>query len=233
MPRPPRAVLPGAPLHLIQRGNNRSACFVDDVDRTHFQVALRETGELAGCAIHAYVMMTNHVHLLVTARDATSPSRMMQALGRRYVRFFNDRHGRSGTLWEGRFRSTMVDSERYFLTCSRYIETNPVRAGLVFAPETYRWSSFRSNALGEADPIVTRHRLFTALGTSPEQRRSAYRALFDEALDASVIEAIRHASHAGTVLGSTQTREALERALRRSLTRSTHGGARRSPRASG
>jgi len=129
MPRPLRVVLPGHTLHLIQRGNDRLPCFHDDTDRAYYLATLLHASERARCDVHAYVLMTNHVHLLVTAREASAPARMMHALGSNYVRYFNERHGRTGTLWEGRYRSSLIDSERYFLECSRYVETNPVRGG--------------------------------------------------------------------------------------------------------
>jgi putative transposase len=227
MPRPPRVVLAGHTLHLIQRGNDRRACFLDDDDRTSYLATLIRVSERAQCDVHAYVLMSNHVHLLVTAREASAPARMMHALGSRYVRTFNDRHERTGTLWEGRYRSSLIDSDRYFLRCSRYIETNPVRAGLVTSPEEYRWSSFRSNADGWPDGLVRRHPLYLALGRSGPARREAYRALFDTPLDAPVLEAIRRATNRGHVLGFDDTRPALERALGRSLHRAPHGGHRR------
>ena len=227
MPRPPRVVLPGHTLHVIQRGNNRSSCFIDDVDRAHYLTVLRHVSEDARCTIHAYVLMTNHVHLLVTAGEARSPARMMQALGRRYIGHFNERHERTGTLWEGRYRSSLIDSERYFLRCSRYIETNPVRAGIVSAPGDYRWSSFRSNAYGQADSLVCRHAVYLALGRSDSLRREAYRALFATPLGSPVVDAIRRATNKGIVLGFDDSRSALELALGRPLSRGMHGGGRR------
>ena len=228
MPRPPRVVLPGHTLHLIQRGNNRVACFVDDEDRKRYLAALLLVSERARCAIHAYVLMKNHAHLLVTAEDAHSPARMMQALGSRYVRYFNDRHGRTGTLWEGRYRSSLIDSERYFLRCSRYIETNPVRAGLVDSPAHFRWSSFRSNANGQPDPLLRPHPVYLALGRSILSRREAYGALFGIPLTPHELEAIRRATNQCMPLGFDDHRSKLERKLGQRLSRSTHGGDRRS-----
>jgi putative transposase len=176
--------------------------------------------------------MTNHVHLLITATHASSPARMMQMLGRSYVRYFNDRHERTGTLWEGRYRSTLVDCERYFLTCSRYVESNPVRAGMVERPDLYRWSSFRCNADGAPDALVTPHPVYMALGKGVWTRRDAYRALFSSALDPDELDAIRRATNRGTVLGSTRYREMLEEAVQRRLSRLSHGGIRRRPTAS-
>jgi putative transposase len=219
----------GQPLHVIQRGVNRTACFVDDVDRTCYVRALRVASERAGCDIHAYVLMSNHVHLLITPRDARSPSRMMHMLGRAYVRYFNDRHGRTGTLWEGRFRSSLVDSERYFLVCSRYVELNPVRAGIVSRPGDYRWSSFRCNAHGERDALVTPHPIYMALDWTACTRRASYRTLFDSPLEPRVMNAIRRATKSGLSVGETVGRVSLEDALRRRQARSGRGGDRRSP----
>jgi putative transposase len=129
MPRSPRPVIPDQPLHIVQRGNNRMPTFCHGEDFSHYLRLLGETSSDVGCSLHAYVLMSNHVHLLVTPHDERGAARMVQALGRRYVRYFNERHGRTGTLWEGRFRSTLIDSERYFLACSRYIELNPERLG--------------------------------------------------------------------------------------------------------
>lgn len=233
MPRPPRVALPDHVLHLIQRGNNRTTCFVDDEDRKRYLAALLQVSERTRCPIHAYVFMTNHTHLLVTAGEAGAPARMMQALGRKYVRYFNDRHGRTGTLWEGRYRSSLIDSERYFLQCSRYIETNPVRAGLVSSPADYRWSSFRSNAEGQPDSLVRRHPVYLALGRSVSTRREAYSALFGKPLAPPELDAIRRATNQGLVLGFDDRRSELERQLGQRLSRSTHGGDRRSPAAIG
>jgi putative transposase len=138
------------------------------------------------------------VHLLLTASEARSPSRMMQALGRRYVRYFNDRFERTGTLWEGRFRSSVIDSERYFFQCSRYIETNPVRAGLATRPSDYRWSSYRCNANGAPDVLVTAHPIYRTLGDDDASRRDAYRALFASPLDTEAIDDMRVATRRGT-----------------------------------
>ena len=201
MPRKQRFLLPGHTLHLIQRGNNRGGCFVDDLDRKRYLAALRHASERARCAIHAYVLMSNHAHLLVTADDALATGRMMQSLGRVYVHYFNKRHGRTGTLWEGRYRASLIDSEHYFLACSRYIEMNPVRAGIVNEPAAYGWSSFRSNGHGEPDALVHPHPVYLALGRWSSTRREAYRALFDTPLDWPTLDAIRRAANKSKVLG--------------------------------
>lgn len=148
MPRLPRIDLPGIPRHVIQRGNDRQPCFFQEVDYVRYLGDLKELSIRSGCVIHAYVLMTNHVHLLLTPSQVGQVSTLMQALVRRYVRYVNDRYGRTGTLWERRYKSCLVDSETYLLSCYRHIELNPVRAAMVTAPGDYRWSSFRSNAEG-------------------------------------------------------------------------------------
>jgi putative transposase len=193
--------LPGHTLHIIQRGNNRGLCFIDDEDRERYLTALHRASDRARCAIHAYVLMSNHTHLLVTAADVSAAARMMQSMGPAYVRYFNRRHGRTGTLWEDRYRSGLIDSERYFLQCSRYIEMNPVRAGMVNEPGAYRWSSFRSNAQGAFDVLVRRHPVYLALGRENTARREAYRALFDTSVDSTMLDAIRRATNKGAALG--------------------------------
>jgi putative transposase len=154
---------------------------------------------------------------------------MMQAVGRRYVRYFNDCHTRTGTLWEGRYRSALVDSQHYFFACTRYIELNPGRAGIVARPGDYRWSSFRCNAHGHADALVTPHTAYLALASCPRDRQAAYRAMFAGRQDVEAVEVIRRATNAGTTMGSARHRAELEAALQRRLTRVTHGGDRRSP----
>ena len=165
MPRRPRLILPNVPVHLIQRGNNRQPCFVADEDYSFYLDWLREYAVQAGCHVHAYVLMTNHVHLLVSAGRAEAPGEMMKALGQRYVQYFNRTYRRSGTLWEGRYRSCLTQAEDYLLACQRYIELNPVRAAMVAHPAEYRWSSYRANAQGEADRLLQPHEVYRALGT--------------------------------------------------------------------
>ena len=186
-----RVVVPEQPLHIIQRGLNRWPTFLEEVDLAFYRFSLAEASAQEGCAVHAWVLMTNHVHLLVTPAHADSPGRMMQSLGRRYVRYFNDRYRRSGTLWEGRYRSVAIKSDAHFLACSRYIELNPVRAAMVDAPGAYVWSSFRCNATGEKDEIIRSHALYEALGADPAERRASYRALFAHPLTPEVVAAIR------------------------------------------
>lgn len=183
MARRPRFAIAGVPLHVIQRGNNRNACFFDASDYRFYLECLAEAAEKYGCHIHAYVLMTNHVHILVTPNEDYAVSQMMQSVGRRYVGYVNRSYRRTGTLWEGRFKAALVDSERYLLVCSRYIELNPVRAKMVEGPGDYCWSSYRCNAHGVQDACITPHRLYEALGHDGETRQAAYRELFRFAVD--------------------------------------------------
>ena len=178
--RQPRIDVEGVAQHVIQRGVDRSVCFVDDEDRRTYLTALKKVTDENECQVHAYVLMTNHVHLLVTGGQLGCTSRMMQALGRRYVQYFNRRYHRTGTLWEGRFRSSLVDSDTYLLRCYRYIELNPVRAQMVPRAEDYSWSSANVNAFGIPDPVVSPHCVFLNLGKDRRSRSRKYRALLYE-----------------------------------------------------
>jgi putative transposase len=202
MPRPRRVVLPSIPLHIIQRGNNRTPCFVSQNDYPVYLDMLRECAFDCGCALHAYVLMTNHVHLLLSPSEDDSVSTMMQRLGRRYVLYFNRRHGRTGTLWEGRFRSSLVQDERYLMICHRYIELNPVRARMVDAPSDYPWSSYRANALGQQDSLLTPHLLYTRLGSDSMTRQTAYQQQFNEALSDETLAQVRQAGNSNRPLGA-------------------------------
>jgi putative transposase len=192
---------------VIQRGNNRAACFFNDVDRRFYLKCLARSAAQNDCAIHAYVLMTNHVHLLVTPRDRGSVSAMLQDLGRRYVRVINTIRGRTGTLWEGRFKSSLVSTETYLLTCHRYIELNPVRAGMVADPSAYPWSSHAHYAAGRSNDLITEHAAFLGLGGTAEERRSAFRELFRDALDEKTLTRIREAVNAGCPLGAPPPRK--------------------------
>jgi putative transposase len=218
MPRRERYFLPDQPLHVIQRGNDRQAIFFAADDYARYRDWLHEGACRHLCAIHAYVLMTNHVHLLVTPAAAESVPRLMQSLGRRYVRYVNDVYRRTGTLWEGRYRAAPVDSEAYLLTCQRYIELNPVRAGMVADPAGYAWSSYPANALGGADPLVRPHALYLALGDTAEARRRAYRGLFDEALGEEVMAELRAATNGGWAIGGERFKEQIAAQLRRRVT---------------
>lgn len=214
MARLPRQVVPDQPLHIIQRGNNRTPCFVTVQDFSFYRDALGAASERAGCAIHAYVLMGNHAHLLVTPRSTDGPARMMQALGRRFVRYFNAVHSRTGTLWEGRYRSSLIDSLHYFFACSRYIELNPVRARMAADPGQHPWTSFHHNARGTADRLVTPHQSYLDLGSHAGERQAAYRALFARHLEPEFVEAIRCATNAGTALDGAGRHRAARHRLR-------------------
>jgi len=202
MARRPRLVLPAVPLHIIQRGNNRSPCFACETDFMVYLSLLRQYSAETSCQVHAYVLMTNHVHLLLSPGNRTGPSALMRRLGQHYVQYFNRRYQRTGTLWEGRFRSCLVESERYLLICQRYIELNPVRARMVSDPRQYPWSSYHVNASGAEDPLITQHLVYLGLGKHDVERRAAYRHLFHEALSEQLLSQIRHASNSNGPLGS-------------------------------
>ena len=216
MARHPRLNLAGVPQHVVQRGNNRRPTFFTEGDFRAYLDYLHEAAEAHGCDVHAFVLMTNHVHLLMTPLETDSISRAMQALGRRYVRYVNRARERSGTLWEGRYKATLVDGQRYFLACCRYIEMNPVRAGIVSNPAAYKWSSYRTHALGHVDPIVREHPEYTALGSSVSARASAYRALFVPDSD-EVLGEIRNTLQRGWPLGSDNFKDGIESALARAV----------------
>ena len=175
VPRQHRFLIPGLTQHVIQRGNNRCAIFREASDYEVFLLALREACAKHAVDIHAYALMTNHLHLMVTPQSATALPFAMQSIGRRYVQFFNRRYDRTGGLWEGRYRTSAIDDDRYWLHCMRYIELNPVRAGLATTPEAYQWSSYRTHALGAADVILVPHALYLGLGATAAERQSAWR----------------------------------------------------------
>jgi putative transposase len=202
MPRPRRLVLPSVPLHIIQRGNNRVPCFASRNDYLVYLDMLRECAFDCACAVHAYVLMSNHVHLLLSPGEDDSASMMMQRLGRRYVGYFNRRHGRTGTLWEGRFRSSVVQDERYLMICHRYIELNPIRARMVDAPSDYPWSSHLANAFGQQNNLLTPHSVYTRLGGDIVSRQNAYRELFSEALSDEALDQVRQAGNGNRPLGA-------------------------------
>ena len=207
MPRRARFCPAGFPIHLIQRGNNRHAIFTCDDDLAAYAHWLAEGAERFGVSVHGWVFMTNHVHLLATPSHDESLSRLMQFLGRLYVRHFNYTYTRSGTLFEGRFKTCIVQEDRYLLTCLRYIELNPVRAGMVRDPGDYRWSSFRAHAFGVRASLWSPHDLYLDLGSNEKQRQQAWRALIKETLDIEVMAKVRHCANTGLVLGTETFRE--------------------------
>ena len=180
MARKTRNIVSGYPFHAIVRGNNRQAIFIDDEDRRGYKAVLQTAGSAHGLEVHGFVLMTNHVHLIATPARPESLALVMQAVGRQYVRHFNRRHGRTGTLWEGRYRASIIQEDRYLLACLRYVEMNPVRAGIVGSPEAYSWSSHRHHLGLEVDPLVSPHNVYWGLGNTPFDREDAYRRLFDE-----------------------------------------------------
>src|SRR4051812_2343596 len=195
MARHPRLVVPDVALHIVQRGVDRRDCFAHDSDYLVYLSTLRELVAHKKCALHAYCLMTNHVHLLLTPPDALACATLMRDLGQRYVSYFNRRHGRSGTLWEGRFRSCLVDSAQYVVACYRYIERNPVRAGMVSAAHVYAWSSHSSNIGLRIDPSLTPHAEYMALGLEGGSRVDAYAQLFNDADHPDFLAAIRDATN--------------------------------------
>jgi putative transposase len=218
MPRRARLAIPGIPWHIIQRGNNRTPCFYADEDYRRYLVTLREMADKFGCAVHAYVLMTNHVHLLVTPAGTDGAGLLMKHLGQRYVQYVNRSHGRTGTLWEGRFRSCLAQSEVYVLTCYRYIELNPVRAGMVTHPLNYRWSSYRANAEGHFDAVITPHPEYLRLGGLASDRLEAYRGLFSAHLDPAYVDEIRRATNGNFALGNDRFKDEMARRLNRRVT---------------
>ena len=217
MARPPRLDLPGVPQHVIQRGNNRAACFFGDVDRHFYLKCLAEAAARRGCAVHAYVLMSNHVHLLTTPTQPGAVAAMLQDVGRRYVRIINNVHGRTGTLWEGRYKSSLVDSERYLLNCQRYIELNPVRAGIVGDPMEYAWSSHPHYTGARPSKFITEHAVFLSLGENGAERRREYQSICAVPLGTSVLERIRAAINTDSALGTDAFLDHVEAELGRSV----------------
>ena len=210
MARLPRLYLPGCAQHVIQRGNNREACFYDVADYKAYLSFLNESAVQYQVSIHAFVLMTNHVHLLVTPSSEQGISRMMQAQGRKYVRYFNYTYKRTGTLWEGRFKSTLVDTNSYLLTVYRYIELNPVRANMVVHAAEYPWSSYQGNALGKPIQLLTPHELYSQLGKTNQERQSAYRALFRGRIPDRELSVIREATNKSWALGDNHFKAQVE-----------------------
>ena len=217
MPRKPRMYLAGMPFHVIQRGNNRNNVFFAEKDYSNYLAYLQNACRRYCVAVHAYVLMTNHVHLLMTPENAEGISRVMQSLGRRYVQYINKKYLRTGTLWEGRHKACPVECDSYFLTCMRYIELNPVRAGMVDHPAGYRWSSYRVNALSESDLFVTPHLTYLALGNNSSKRLDAYHRLFEWPIADTDIDRIRKAIQFTKPLGN----QGFERQVEKLLCRTT------------
>lgn len=217
MPRRARIIVPGIPVHAIQRGNNRSACFVEDEDRNFFLHHLERLAEEEGCDVHAYCLMTNHVHLLLTPAREESCAKLFRRLGLLHTQYTNRKYGRSGTLWEGRFRSCLVQSDFYLLTCYRYIELNPVRAGIVSDPAAYPWSSHRVNAEGDPSGLIEPHAEYLRLG------RSQYRSLFAGQIEPALVREIRSTTNSGYALGAEAFKRKMAEVLGRRVSKGSPG----------
>lgn len=217
MARQPRLVLPDQPHHVLQRGNDNQLIFRDDDDHRRFLEFLRESAKFYRVAIHAYVLMPNHVHLLATPADEDGLAAMMQKVGRLYVPWFNNKYGRSGTLFQGRFRTSVIDADAYFLACVRYIELNPLRSQLAFDPLEYPWSSYAHHAGVRPDPLITDHAKYWALGNTPFQREAAYIELAQQGMSAQELDTINAAVLKGAPLGSHAFMLELERKTKRQI----------------
>jgi len=228
MARLPRFVLVGHPQHIIIRGNNREPVFTSDEDYRFFLDKLTDAAKKHQCDIHAYVLMTNHIHLLATPHKTDGISKMMQMLGRYYVQYFNYTYKRSGTLWEGRYKASLIDSDAYALLCYRYIELNPVRANMVQHPSEYPWSSYRVNALGQYDALVTPHTMYYTLGHDETSRQTQYRSLFTAQIDEISLVQMREATNKAWVLGSEHFKQKIANQLNRRSDKLAKGGDRKS-----
>lgn len=215
MPRKSRFNLVGIPQHVIQRGNNREPCFFAEEDYRRYLDDLSESASKFHCRFHAYILMTNHVHLLVTPMMESGISQMMQALGRRYVYYVNKTYKRTGTLWEGRYKSSLIDSDHYLLTYMRYIELNPVRANMVNHPSEYKWSSYHANAQGSVDQLIEPHPLYLELDDDPVKRQEVYRELFRHHMDNDLLHEIRESLNHELVLGQSYFKDKIEEMTKR------------------
>lgn len=209
MPRRARMYIPGLSYHIVQRGNNREACFIEAENYSFYLDLWQSLASRNGVSVHAYCLMTNHVHFLVTPEEDISISNTMKVVGSRYAQYINKQYKRTGTLWEGRHRASLVQSERYLLTCYRYIELNPVRACMVQKPEEYRWSSYGANAWGDKS-WLSHHHEYLRLGQAIEERQHAYRELFRTRFDDEDLHLFRKASHYCQPVGNDRFRKQIE-----------------------
>jgi putative transposase len=228
MARLPRFVLPGFPQHVIQRGNNRQQILFEEADYWFLWEKIGAAAEKFDCRIHAYVLMPNHFHLLLTPLGEDGVGKLMQYVGRYYVQYFNARYDRTGTLWEGRYRATLLDPAAFLLPVSRYVELNAVRAGLVAGPDQYAWSSFAANTSGADDRLVTPHAVYEHLGRSQKTRQAAYAKGFETPLDEALLARIRDATNKAWVLGDSAFCDEVEERLNRRTSPRPRGGDRRS-----
>ena len=226
MARLPRIVIPHQPLHVMHRGNNQQDIFLTDDDMARIKNDIGQALDKSKCSLHAYVIMTNHLHLLITPEDKYQLSTFMQTMANRYVRYFNKLNNRTGTIWEGRYKSSVIDSEHYLFTLYRYIEMNPVKAGMVKKPEDYAWSSFRHHGLGETDPLITESEQYYRLGISKQQRCKDYQALFNQQVDKA--KEITIATERGEIYGDFSFHQKMSGLIDRLTRLFSHGGDRKS-----
>ena len=223
MARLPRYAIANQPQHIIQQGRDGQQIFFEDQDYQYFHDCLDAAAYNYQLEVHAYVLMPDHVHILATPGNTDSISRTTQSIGRNYVQYFNECYSGSGTLWEGRYRATVVESRQYLLACSRYIELNPVRNGLVSKPTDYRWSSYAHNALGKVDEMITAHKQYQQLGDDDKSRVKAYRAMFKQNLSAEMVQEITDATLKGWVLGDSKFARKIEKLSGRRATQLPKG----------
>ena len=228
MARLPRLVIPNQPHHVIQRGNDGQLIFRDTADHEMFLSRLKDGARQFKVAIHAYVLMPTHLHLLATPSDLEGLGRMMQWIGRHYVPYFNQKYARAGTLWQGRYKATVIDAERYFITCCAYIELNPVRGGLVQTAGDYPWSSYPHHVGIKSDPIISDHPLYWSLGNTPFEREAAYKALVEQGVNEEDVRTLTEATLKGWALGTEQFQLALEKQARRRVRQAKRGRPRSS-----
>lgn len=228
MARQPRFALPGQPQHIIQKGNNRKIIFNSDRDYRFYLDKLEEKSKEHGLEVHSYVLMPNHTHILATPYSVDSISKVLQSLGRCYAQYYNYIHDRSGTLFEGRYKATLVDSESYLLDCYRYIEQNPVRSGIVEDPADYYWSSQRFNAQGLEDRVVTPHDRYIDLASNRGSCFYEYNRLLKSPLDKNIVNEISEATNKSWVIGSSSYKENIEKILNRRSSPKPRGGDRKS-----
>jgi putative transposase len=233
MPRRARLELPGIPMHVTQRGVNRCAIFIDEQDRHHYRRVLREACRKHDVAVHAFVLMDNHVHLLLSANQTGRISLAMRVAGQAHVQAFNWRHGRSGALWQGRYKSCLVDTDHYLLAVIRYIELNPVRAGMVDKPESYRWSSVHTHMGRASDPLLTLHPLYLSLGRDRVQRAQAYEAWLRWGIGEDELAEVKRHIAQERALGDSRFQRMVERALNRPVAYRPRGRPRGQPEQAG
>jgi putative transposase len=229
MARLARLIIPQYPHHILQRGNDRQLIFREEADYSAFLKWLREAARQFKVAVHAYVLMPNHFHLLATPADETGLARMMQWVGRYYVPYFNHKYQRTGTLWQGRFKTTIIDPENYFLPCLRYIELNPMRLEMTGNPAHYPWSSYGHHIGAKPDPLITDHAIYWALGNTPFDREAAYRNLVEQGITQEEVRAIRDATNTGWILGAEKFRENIARQTSRRVSPAKKGRPKKKP----